>query len=173
VNNSLARVTNEIKACWTGLNSETTTRVRDLLVELTKTTEKEEWLDQIVKQKPAAQVLYSDQRHGFILLAHSEKYGTYRVPHDHGAGWVFYAVQSGEMEMNTYKKVTTAKGRTHLVARGKENMKPGDCRVFLPGDIHDTLCVSENFIQYRLTSSDFKEEIKSGRMTRYLYEKTP
>jgi len=52
-------------------------------------------------------------------------------------------------------------------------MKPGDCRVFLPGDIHDTLCVSENFIQYRLTSSDFKEEIKSGRMTRYLYEKTP
>ncbi|WP_286235479.1 hypothetical protein [Thalassotalea sediminis] len=168
MSNNLEKVTSEISACWAGLNSETTTAVRDLLIALTKTSENEAWLDEIIKEQPAAKLLYSDPKYGFLLLAHSEKKDTYRVPHDHGMGWVFYAVQSGQMEMATYKQITASNGKTDLVSRGKEIMNAGHCKVFLPGDIHDTLCLSDNFIQYRLTSSDFKEEIASGRMTRFL-----
>lgn len=168
--NSLDNFIKETKAHWTGLNTETITKVRQLLIDLTKASAEEAWLKEIVSQRPAAKELYRDPDYGFILLAHAEHYGMYRSPHNHGAGWVFYAVRSGEMEMATYKQITTAKGTTHLVSRGTELMKAGDCKVFLPGDIHDTRCQSDDFIQYRLTSSDFKQEIKSGRMIRFVGE---
>ncbi|WP_275669068.1 MULTISPECIES: hypothetical protein [Pseudoalteromonas] len=38
------------------------------------------------------------------------------------------------------------------------------------GDIHDTHCLTDNFVQYRLTSCDFKEENRSGWMIQYLSE---
>jgi len=172
MSNNLDAIVKEIKACWKGLHSDTTTEVRRLLTELAKTSTDEEWLKSIMLEKPSSKELYSDPEHGFILLAHTEKNGTYRPPHNHGAGWVFYAVQSGEMEMTTYKNITTAEGITHLVSRGTDRLQVGDCRVFLPGDIHDTLCITENFVQYRLTSSDFSDEIKSKRMVRFLNEKS-
>lgn len=171
MSNNLDEIVKEIKACWRGLHSGTTVEVRRLLTELAKTSASESWLDEIVNTRPASKELYRDPEHGFILLAHTEKKGTYRPPHNHGAGWVFYAVQSGELEMTTYKNITTPNGITHLVSRGTDRLTLGDCRVFLPGDIHDTHCISENFIQYRLTSSDFSEEIKSRRMIRFLNEK--
>jgi predicted metal-dependent enzyme (double-stranded beta helix superfamily) len=170
--NNLDAIVREIKACWKGLDSDTTTEVRRLLTELAKTSTGEEWVQSIMLEKPSSKELYRDPEHGFILLAHTEKNGTYRPPHNHGAGWVFYAVQSGEMEMTTYRNVTTAEGITHLVSRGTDRLQVGDCRVFLPGDIHDTLCKSENFVQYRLTSSDFSDEIKSKRMVRFLNERS-
>lgn len=152
---------------WSGLNTETVVLIRQLLIDLTQSSYQEPWLKEILDERPATKELYTDPKHGFRLLAHAEDMGTYRIPHDHGAGWVFYAVQSGETEMTTYKKNTTAHGKTHLISRGTETMRKGSCKVFLPGDIHDTRCISEGFIQYRLTSSDFKKEISEGRMIRY------
>ncbi|MCG7554505.1 hypothetical protein MHN32_13865, partial [Pseudoalteromonas sp. Of11M-6] len=38
------------------------------------------------------------------------------------------------------------------------------------GDIHDTRCLTDNFVQNRLISCDFKEEKHSGRMIQYLSE---
>lgn len=168
--NSLENFIKEVTACWSGLNTQTTTEVRKLLMELAKTSTDEHWLKELHRKKSPASQLYQDSNHGFMLLAHTEKKGNYRSPHNHGAGWVFYAVHSGALEMHTYKQITTSKGVTHLVSRGSEIMKAGDCKLFLPGDIHDTKCLSENFMQFRLTSSDLKEEIKSGRMTQFINE---
>ncbi|MEQ2354136.1 hypothetical protein [Pseudoalteromonas piscicida] len=168
--NSLDKIVNDIKANWSGLNSNTTVTVRELLRELTQSPPHEPWLASIMRERLASKTLYQDLEYGFMLLVHAEEKGTYRPPHDHGAGWVFYAVQSGEMEMSTYKPITTASGETHLVSRGTDTLKAGDCRVFLPGDIHDTRCLTDNFVQYRLTSCDFKEEKRSGRMIQYLRE---
>lgn len=166
-NTALENFITQVKTAWSGLNTETVGSVRQLLINLTKAAADEAWLQQILQQKPAAQELYRDAEHGFILLAHTEEKGTYRQPHNHGAGWVFYAVLSGEMAMNTYQQVTKANGETHLVSRGTDMMQAGQCRVFLPGDIHDTKCLSEGFVQLRLTSTDFQKEMQEGRLIRF------
>lgn len=166
-NTALENFIAQVKTAWSGLNTETVGSVRQLLINLTKAAADEAWLQQILQQKPAAQELYRDAEHGFILLAHTEEKGTYRQPHNHGAGWVFYAVLSGEMAMNTYQQVTKVNGETHLVSRGTDVMQAGQCRVFLPGDIHDTKCLSEGFVQLRLTSTDFQKEMQEGRLVRF------
>lgn len=166
-NTGLENFIAKVQQQWSGLNTETVMAVRQLLIELTRASPDEPWLKQILEQRPATRELYTDPAQGFILLAHTEEQGTYRIPHNHGAGWVFYAVQSGEMAMNTFKQVTNHQGHSYLVSRGTDVMKSGDCRVFLPGDIHDTRCLSDGFVQFRLTSSDFKDEIKARRMIRY------
>jgi len=166
-NTALENFITQVKTAWSGLNTETVGSVRQLLINLTKAAADDAWLQQILQQKPAAQELYRDAEHGFILLAHTEEKGTYRQPHNHGAGWVFYAVLSGEMAMNTYQQVTKANGETHLVSRGTDVMQAGQCRVFLPGDIHDTKCLSEGFVQLRLTSTDFQKEMQEGRLVRF------
>lgn len=156
-----------VQKYWSGLNTETVETVRQLLVDLTKSAADELWLKEIIDERPAAKELYRDAEHGFILLAHSEDKGQYRHPHNHGAGWVFYAVLSGEIEMTTFAQITNTSGETRLVSRGSDVMSGGQCRVFLPGDIHDTRCLTEGFIQFRLTSTDFKKEIQEGRMVRF------
>ena len=157
----------KIKQHWSGLNSETVAQVRQLLIDLTQTSPDEPWLQEIINERPAAKELYRDVERGFILLAHSEEKGMYRQPHNHGAGWVFYAVQSGEMAMATFLNITSTHGETRLVSRGSDVMLSGQCRVFLPGDIHDTRCLTEGFIQFRLTSTDLKKEIQQGRMIKF------
>lgn len=166
-NTGLQSFISNVRQLWSGLNTETVEAVRQLLVTLTQTPPTEAWLQQILTERPAATELYRDPDHGFMLLAHTEEQGMYRQPHNHGAGWVFYAVQSGEMAMTTYQQVSTADGSSHLVSRGSDIMQPGQCRVFLPGDIHDTRCLTTGFVQFRLTSTDFSEEIKQGRLLRF------
>jgi quercetin dioxygenase-like cupin family protein len=84
-------------------------------------------------------------------------------PHDHGRGWVIYAVQRGEMEMSTYRRVHDLRGNAHIVKRESFVLRPGDVRVFLPGDIHDTRCTAGPLTLFRFTSRDFKKE----EVTRY------
>lgn len=164
---SLDHFVNQVRRHWTGLNSETITRTHESLRELTSTPEKEPWLSEIHQLKPATKKLYQDPDQGFILLAHAERRGLYRPPHDHGAGWVFYAVQHGESRMTTYKAITFPNGATRLVSRGAFKMTNGHSAVFLPRDIHDTECCSDYLIQFRLTSSDFSREKEEGRMIQY------
>lgn len=166
-NKALENFISNVRQQWSGLNTETVESVRQLLVDLIRTSTDEPWLRQILTERPAAKELYRDTEHGFILLVHTEDKGMYRQPHNHGAGWVFYAVLSGEMAMNTYQQITASNGETHLVSRGTELMQSGQCRVFLPGDIHDTRCLSEGFVQLRLTSTDFQKEVQEGRLVRF------
>ena len=166
-NNALDNFITSIKHSWTGLNSETIIKSRKLLEQLAKTPTSESRLADLHHKKIGSVELYRDQSQGYILLAHVEKQGNYRIPHNHGAGWVFYAVQHGTMEMSTYRQITDKTGESLLVSRGANNLNTGECNVYLPEDIHDTKCLSEYALMFRLTSCDFNVEKREGRLVQY------
>jgi hypothetical protein len=104
-----------------------------------------------------------------VLLAHSEPTDLYRPPHDHGRGWVIYALQRGEMENATYARVEDSDGRVRLVQRDMSPLRMGEARIYLPGDIHDTRCVSGPSLLFRFTERDLqKEDQEAHRVTRYV-----
>jgi hypothetical protein len=133
------------------------------LTELVTTPTTEPWLTSLHADAPDSRELLRDPEHGFLLLGHVEPAGLYRPPHDHGRGWVLYAVARGASEMSTYRRVHDLRGDTVLVKRETFVMRPGDVRVFLPGDIHDTLSKEGPLTLLRFTSRDFKKE----EITRY------
>jgi hypothetical protein len=100
-----------------------------------------------------------------VLLAHTEAEGRYRPPHDHGRSWVIYGVQHGEMEMGTYASLDNPDGLQHLVKRDVTRVRPGDVQVYLPGDVHDTRCISGPALQFRFTERDLHHETQ---ITRYV-----
>jgi hypothetical protein len=121
------------------------------------------------QEAPASKELYRDAAHGFVLLAHSEPTDLYRAPHDHGRGWVIYALQRGEMEIGTYARVQDAGGRVRLVKRDVTLLHAGEARVYLPGDIHDTRCVAGPSLLFRFSDRDLKQEDREAhRVTRYI-----
>lgn len=166
-NNSLNHFITEIKKAWGPLNSNTVSQCHKLLAELAKTPATEEWIANLLKMPEVNEELYRDTEHGFILLAYSENKGLYRAPHDHGSCWVLYAVHSGEMQMKTYLPRTNQKGSTELVCRESCAVLPGQSRVYLPSDIHDTQCISDSALVLRLTSCDLKKEYLEGRMIKF------
>ncbi len=166
--NSLDSFIEKVQRAWGPLTSETVANCQRLLEELAKVPASETWLAELLRSPEMDKELYRDAEHGFVLSAYTETEGRYRVPHDHGSGWVIYAVHSGEMEMATFSRVISQKGQLRLVRRESYRMLPGDCKVFLPADIHDTRCVSKSVVILRFTSCDLKEEDREGRMVRYL-----
>ncbi|TMO57011.1 hypothetical protein [Pseudoalteromonas phenolica] len=165
--NTLNEVISEIQLHWQGLNSHTVEHTRAQLQRLAQTPVTEPWFERLLQERPESKELHQDDKHGFILLAHFEKKAQYRAPHNHGAGWVFYALHSGEMEVSTYKQITNQDGHMTLVSRGANIVKPGNVTTYLPGDIHDTECLSDWVLMFRLTSCDFKGEKKSGRLIQF------
>lgn len=120
------------------------------------------------RDAPENEELYRDPVHGFVLLAHTEQAGLYRPPHDHGRGWVIYAVQRGEIEMATYARIQEPDGSFRLVQRNATRVRPGQTQVYLPGDIHDTRCMAGPALLFRFTERDLKKEDKvEHRVTRY------
>ena len=97
-----------------------------------------------------------------------EQMGLYRPPHDHGRAWVVYAVQSGALEIGTYAGVADGDGH-RLVRRDTSLLRPGEARAYLPGDIHDTHCVTEDALVLRFTERDLRHEDQVERMvTRFV-----
>ncbi len=158
----------DVRKVWGPLSTETVASCKALLEDLARNPEADGWLGGALGDSPSGKELYRDPEHGFVLFAYTESLGQYRDPHDHGAGWVIYAVQSGEMEMGTYRRIVDQKGRLSLVTRETYRMNPGECRVFLPKDIHHTRCVSEKVTILRFTSCDLKKEDREGRQIRYV-----
>ena len=166
--NSLEHFIKEIKKVWGPLSTKTVSESQKLLTQLAKTPPSEEWISRLQNETEVEEELYRELEHGFVLLAHSEKKDLYRIPHDHGAGWVIYAVYRGEMEMKTYKPIINQKGKMNLVCRESYRVQAGESRTYLPEDIHDTKCVSDSVLMFRLTSCDLKKENREGRMIRYI-----
>ena len=158
-----------IKSAWGPLSTEVVAACRGHLEDLLKASPTEEWLAALHREAPANKELYRDPTHGFVLLAHTEPAGLYRPPHDHGRGWVIYAMQQGEIEMGTYARLEGPDGSVRLVKRGSTRVRPGQVQVYLPGDIHDTLCVTGPALLFRFTERDLKKEDKEEhRVTRYV-----
>ena len=168
---ALDQFSSTVSRHWGEISSELVSTCREALAELTKADEKEPWLASLRAEKPASRELYRDPHHGFVLLAHTENDGLYRAPHDHGRAWVVYAVQSGALEVRTYAKVTDSTGRVRLVLRDETVLQPGDARAYLPGDIHDTRCLSSTALLFRFTERDLRHEDQVERtMTRFIDE---
>ncbi len=168
-NNSLEKFIEGVRQSWGPLTSEVVAGCRQYLEELVKSSSTEDWLAALHRDAPAYNDLYRDPAHGFVLLAHTEQAGLYRPPHDHGRGWVIYAIQQGEIEMGTYARVEAPDGNVKLVKRDSTLVRPGQVQVYLPGDIHDTRCISGPALLFRFTERDLKKEDKEEhRVTRYV-----
>ena len=167
--NTLEEAMAAVSASWGPLSSELVEASRLQIEALTQASSDEPWLAALHRDQPESRELYRDPVHGFLLLAHVEKTGLYRVPHDHGRGWVIYGVQHGESEMGTYGRVDGPDGKVRLVKRNTTMVTSGRAQVYLPGDIHDTLCVAGPALLFRLTERDFKkEDAVERRITRYV-----
>ncbi len=167
--NTLEESMAAVSIIWGPLTTELVEASRLHIELLAKTSPDEPWLAELLRDQPASRELYRDPAHGFVLLAHVEKTGLYRLPHDHGRGWVIYAVQQGESEMGTYGRVEGEDGRVRLVKRNATLVKPGMAQVYLPGDIHDTLCVAGPALLFRFTERDLKtEDLVEHKVTRYV-----
>jgi hypothetical protein len=167
--NTLESSIEGIRSAWGPLSTEVVAACQRHLEDLLKTPVTEAWLSALHRDTPANKELYRDPTHGFVLLAHSEYAGLYRPPHDHGRGWVIYAMQQGEIEMGTYARITNQDGSPKLVKRNSTVVRPGQVQVYLPGDIHDTRCVTGPALLFRFTERDLKREDKEGhRVTRYV-----
>lgn len=158
-----------IRAAWSPLSTELICACRQHLENLLKAPGSEEWLAALHRERPANRELYRDPEHGFVLLAHTEYEGLFRPPHDHGRGWVIYAMQHGEIEMRTYGRVEGPDGSVKLVRRDSTMVRPGQVQVYLPGDIHDTRCVKGPALLFRFTERDLrKEDREEHRVMRYV-----
>ncbi len=166
--NTLEQAMAAVGAIWGPLTTELVEASRLHIESLATAPPDEPWLAALLHDLPASRELYRDPVHGFVLLAHAEKTGLYRPPHDHGRSWVIYAVQQGESEMGTYGRVAGPDGTVRLVKRDTTLVKAGQTRVYLPGDIHDTWCVAGPALLFRFTERDLKkEDLEDHEVTRY------
>jgi hypothetical protein len=169
MNDSLNAFTAAVRSAWGPLDSGLVAACCDSLARLTCADETDGWLASLLAERPASRELYRDPDHGFVLQAHAENEGLYRPPHDHGRAWVVYAVQSGELEVGTYARIEAADGRPRLVRRGSTILRPGEAEAYLPGDIHDTRCLSETALLFRFTERDLRHEDQVERkLTRFV-----
>jgi hypothetical protein len=168
-NSTLETFVGRVTSDWGLLTTELVARCRRHIESLVQASPSEPWLAQLHASAPQSQELYRDPDHGFVLQAHTEQGGLYRPPHDHGRGWVIYAMQQGEIEMGTYGRVEDAQGRVRLVERDRTIVRAGQAQVYLPADVHDTRCLSDSALLFRFTDRDLKVEDKEARrVTRYV-----
>jgi predicted metal-dependent enzyme (double-stranded beta helix superfamily) len=169
VRNTLETSIEAIKSVWGPLSTDLVAACRAHLEQLLKTPAAEPWLAALHQEAPANKLLHQDPTHGFVLLAHTEPAGLYRPPHDHGRAWVVYAIQQGDIEMGTYARLEEPDGSVRLVKRGSTRVGPGQVQVYLPGDIHDTRCLTGPALLLRFTERDLKQEDQAAhRVTRYI-----
>jgi predicted metal-dependent enzyme (double-stranded beta helix superfamily) len=167
--NSLETCVEGIASAWRPLTSELVAACSRRLEALLKTPATEDWLAALRRDAPAYSELHRDPARGFVLLAHTEPAGLYRPPHDHGRGWVIYALLQGEIEMGTYARIEQHDGTVRLVKRNATLVRPGQVQVYLPGDIHDTRCIAGPALLLRFTERDLKKEDRDEqRVTRYV-----
>jgi hypothetical protein len=167
-NSALETFIADVRSAWGPLASPVVAACRRSLAQLTLTSEREPWLASLHADRPEGRELHRDPEHGFVLLAHVERAGLYRPPHDHGRGWVVYAVQQGEIEVRTFARIEEPDGAVRLVQRDSTILRPGIALAYLPGDIHDTRCLTETALEFRFTERDLKiEDRVEHRVTRY------
>ncbi|HRD26754.1 MAG TPA: hypothetical protein PLO65_00480 [Caulobacter sp.] len=168
-NTSLDTFVAAVRSAWGPLTSELVTGCSRALEAALKAPPAEPWLAALHRDRPANAELHRDPALGFVLLAHTEQAGLYRPPHDHGRSWVVYAIQQGEIEMGSYVRIENPDGEIRLVERDRTVLRAGQVKAYLPGDIHDTRCLSPSALLFRFTERDLKvEDLQEHRVTRYV-----
>lgn len=168
MHSTLNDVVATVQAAWGPLSSDLVGAARQALARLAQAPPDEPWLARLIAEASPGEELHRDAQHGFVLLAHTEADGLYRPPHDHGRAWVVYAVQHGEIEIRTFVRMQTSDGGVTLVQRDATVLRAGEALAYLPGDIHDTRCLTPTALLYRFTERDLRHEDRvEGRLTRY------
>ena len=168
-NTALEAFVQDVRSRWGPLTSELAEACQAAMERLLRASPEEAWLAKLHQEAPASAELHRDPDHGFILLGHTEQAGLYRPPHDHGRSWVLYGIQHGEIEMGTYARVEGEDGEIRLVKRNTTRVRAGEAQLYLPGDIHDTRCVSDSALLFRFTERDLRvEDRQHHRLTRYV-----
>ncbi|WP_334164710.1 hypothetical protein [Phenylobacterium sp.] len=168
--NALDMFIARVRSAWGPLTTELVTECRAALEDLLAADPSEPWLAALLAEAPERRELHRDPERGFVLLAHAERGGLYRPPHDHGRSWVLYGAQGGEVEMGTYARVEGPDGAVRLVGRDRAPLRAGQAQAYLPGDIHDTRCVSDSALLFRFTERDLgREDREEHRVTRYVW----
>jgi hypothetical protein len=166
-NQNLEKFIRVVSNSWGDLSTELVEKVKNEMSLLIANSLNDDWRKEFLASGED-KVLYKSEEYGFMLLVHSETEGKYRVPHDHGRGWVIYGVVSGEVEMRTYNSISKSEtAESKIVRKDSYRMKTGDLKIYLPGDIHDTRCISDKVHMIRFTSCDLKAEDREGKMRRY------
>ncbi len=166
---SLQTFIHGVQKHWGPLTTDLASDCQSRMETLLTASDREAWLAALHRDAPASTELHRDPLHGFMLLAHAEQAGLYRPPHDHGRSWVLYGLQKGEMEMGTYARVEGGDGRVRLVRRNVTRVRAGEAQLYLPGDIHDTRCVSDSALLFRFTERDLRaEDREHHRLIRYV-----
>lgn len=166
---ALQSFTDDVRSRWGPLTSELAEACQTAMERLLRASPEEAWLAKLHQEAPASAELHRDPDHGFMLLGHTEQAGLYRPPHDHGRSWVLYGIQHGEIEMRTYAHIESDDGAVRLVRRNTTPVRAGQAQLYLPGDIHDTRCVSDTALLFRFTERDLRaEDREHHRLTRYV-----
>jgi hypothetical protein len=165
--NSLGTFAASVAAEWAPISSALVADCTAQMKRRLRADPSEDWLAALHRDAPAGRELVRDPAHGFMLLAHAENSGLYRPPHDHGRGWVVYGIQHGELEIRTFARVPGEDGAPQLVQRDATILRAGDALPYLPGDIHDTRCLSARALLLRFSVRDLRQEDRDGYMTRY------
>lgn len=165
--NALNTFTTELSKTWGPVSSSLTFKSKALLEDLIKYCEGEDWVTDLLDNQYPEKEIYRSEEHGFLLMGHVEPAGFTSPPHDHGSGWVIYSVVQGEVEMGMFHRVIHQDGVFNLVQKDSYVVSPGQCSIYLPGDIHDAKSLEDNTLMLRLTSCDSQDEIEGGRLVRY------
>ena len=167
-NQALENFIIELSKVWGPLDSQLTKNSKYLLEELTINCKNEDWINELLKNKEPVTEVFKSQEHGFILQAHVEQKGDISPPHDHGNGWVLYSTVKGQVEMRIFHRILQPDGTLKVIQKDSYIQIPGQCSVYLEGDIHDTTAHEDDTLMLRLTSCDFNKEFEQGRLIRYL-----
>lgn len=162
MNKKIDDVVSKIKKSWNSMDMNSLEEIQRLIGEIAL-----EGIDKNQDYSGKGIELYRDKELGVIITAYSETKDTYRIPHNHGNGWVIYSVIEGFVEMGNYFNWKKSPDQSQLILKDKIILSCGDVKVYYPGDIHDTKCISEEALILRFTSCDLKVEEAEGRMKRF------
>ena len=165
LNAALDNCISRIRQVWSAQPPENISVVEQCIAEL---GQERGFISQVLSElgESQAKEIHRDANHGFVLTVYREVAGQYRIPHDHGEGWVVYTVLNGMMDMGGYT-LDAAYQAGRPVRDSLVRLSSGESRTYLPGDIHDTLCITDRVVILRFTSCDLKVEEREGRMKRY------
>ena len=108
---------------------------------------------------------------GFYLMCSVQTPGQDNLPHDHGAAWVVYGVRDGAIKQTKWRWHYPGEGveRIQIKETGNFVQKDGSVAFFMPGEIHNTLNVTENNVNGGRSVVVRLESQKLDRITRYQY----
>ena len=89
--------------------------------------------------KPSGtETLYTDSKHGFRVMAHTNRGPSSNTPHCHGPSWVVYGMAMNHVEMTEWERLDdgTRDGHAELAPARKYVLGCGQARLYNQGVIH-------------------------------------